>query len=377
MVSHYKLQSLVLSLFVMGTLLATPTVRAQNSSPLVRFTPATVQVIVGQTVDVTVEVADVQGLYGYDLSLTFDPAAVQVVDADPSLDGVQVSRGTLLDSGFIAINTADNAAGTVRFVMTQLNPSEAKNGTGALVIVRLRGKLAGTHSPLTVTNAQLARRDGTPISLTLTAGAVQVIQAAPANPPPTATPTPTQIPASLTPTSTSTTEPARSGMPAAPTWTPFATPTPTPTASPATTTPMPGQNSGPLMQTLTPVPASTLGQAVVNSASPTSAPTRPGSSPDARPAGATVQPTKVMAQPLATASPTVMVAAAISNTPAALPTQALAVTGLGVVTAPDSGSAGPVTPWFLIGAALIVAVITLIMMIILMVAAMRQRKTRS
>ena len=64
-----------------------------------------------------------------DLALTFDPNVVEVVDADPNQAGVQAALGTFLDSGFVVLNAADNVTGTLRFAMTQLNPSQPKSGT--------------------------------------------------------------------------------------------------------------------------------------------------------------------------------------------------------------------------------------------------------
>lgn len=179
---------------------------------VVRIVPASVQVAAGETVDVAVEVVDVVDLYGFDVTVTFDPQVVEVVDADPNLPGVQMAQGLFLDPGFAVINAADNTAGSAHFVMTQLNPSEAKSGTGSLLVVKLLGKQAGTSSPLTLEDPQLARRDGFMIPSTPVSGQVDVIAAG-------------------GPTSTS--------MPTQGAGTPMATAPPGPTALPATATPQP------------------------------------------------------------------------------------------------------------------------------------------
>jgi hypothetical protein len=114
---------------------------------------------------------------------------VEVVDADPGQAGVQMALGTFLDSGFVVLNAADNVTGTVRFAMTQLNPSLPKSGTGALIVIRLRGKQVSGGTPLTLTHAQLAKRDGTALSTNLISGQVSVVAAGTA---PTGTPIPTQ-----------------------------------------------------------------------------------------------------------------------------------------------------------------------------------------
>lgn len=164
---------------------------------VVRVAPTVVTIPVNGTSDVAVEVVDVEGLYGFDLVLTFDPAVVEVVDANPNRPGVQVSFGTFLDPGLSARDTADNAAGTVRYAMTQLNPSEPKDGTGSLIVVTLRGKVTGT-SRLVLSSVTLVNRGATEIPSTVQNGQASVIAAGGNQP--TATPIPTQAPPSPVPT---------------------------------------------------------------------------------------------------------------------------------------------------------------------------------
>jgi hypothetical protein len=114
-----------------------------------------------------------------------------------------------LDSGFVLRNTADNAAGMVRFALTQLSPSTPKSGSGNLIVVRLRGRQISAGSPLTVTQADLAQPDGTLMPVTMGTGTVAVVAAGSA---PTATAVPTQPAGTSLPTGTLT-EPATGGAP--------------------------------------------------------------------------------------------------------------------------------------------------------------------
>lgn len=224
-----------------------PVSRAVSQTPvLVRVTPAQSQVVAGETVDVAVEVVEVQDLYAFDVALTFDPSVVEVVDADPNLPGVQVGLGLFLDAGFAIVNQADNVAGTAHLAMTQLNPSVPKSGTGALIVLRLLGKQAGTTSAIPIVLVQLARSDGTLIpTASPEGGMVDVIASGGGMPP--ATPIPTQgagtpmatpevtippLPPTLTPTPhspTDTPQPTVTNS-TVPTETPQATPTATPRA---------------------------------------------------------------------------------------------------------------------------------------------------
>ena len=113
-------------------------------------------------VEVPIQVADVTGLYAVDLELTFDPSVVTAEDADPASPGVQLGIGSFLDAGLVLYNEVDNQQGIARFVMTQVNPSEPKSGSGVLVVLYLKGVQVG-KSALLITNVQLADRTGVEI----------------------------------------------------------------------------------------------------------------------------------------------------------------------------------------------------------------------
>jgi hypothetical protein len=232
---------LILALAVLASFLpATPLTHAQGTPPAqIRIFPAAIEIPVNEAREVAVEAVDVQALYGIDISLTFDPRAVEVVDADPGSDGVQVALGNFLDPGFVVINKADNLVGTARVVMTQLNPSLPKNGAGLLIVVNLRGKISGASAALTLTRVDLARRDGAVFTGALVAGQVQVV-AGSSGPAPTPFPkqgavTPAPPTATVSAPSPATASPAATRPASTIAPTPVVPPTPTgaPTAPPA------------------------------------------------------------------------------------------------------------------------------------------------
>ena len=153
---------------------------------LVRLEPAHVEVGEGLTAAVQVRVEGVRDLYALDIRLAFDPAAVQVVDADPAAAGTQVRPGDLLKLDVVARNVADNGAGTVWFAMSQANPSPAVSGSGVAFAVTFTGRPGGGHSPLAVSYARLATRDGRSIPVAVQGGdlAVVAVERAPATPTP-------------------------------------------------------------------------------------------------------------------------------------------------------------------------------------------------
>jgi len=216
----------------------------------VRIDPPSAQVRTGGSVTLDIVVADVQDLYGLDVRLAFDPTQVEVLDADPEKEGVQIQPGDFLYPDFMVRNQADNQAGTIWFAINQLNPHEAVSGTGAVASITFRGKAAGTSS-LSFTYHLLGTRQGEPIEAVTQDGQITVEGGAAAptwtpSPLPTETKAETKVPPTETPVPPAPTDtplPTATLPPdATPTWTvapPLPTdtlvpPAPEPTAPPAT-----------------------------------------------------------------------------------------------------------------------------------------------
>ena len=75
------------------TLLLALPVAGQGQGAIVRIDPVMVEVAAGQTATVKFVLADAQNAYGINVRASFDPQVVEVVDADPGKDGVQLSPG--------------------------------------------------------------------------------------------------------------------------------------------------------------------------------------------------------------------------------------------------------------------------------------------
>ena len=224
---------------------------AAQQTTLVHLAPAQALVGEGQTVAVEVRVEDVQDLYGLDIRLSFDPAAIQVVDADPATAGIQVQPGSLLSPDFVVRNTADNQEGTVWFALTQLNPTQEVSGSGAAFIVTFAGKSVGSSSPISFTYVKMAQRSGEEIPASTEDGQISVVEPGEAPPQPTQAPPPQ--PTVVTPTPT-----AAGATTAGPTPTPTAAPTQSPTTAALTDTLTPTPTTLPTQPPPTiPTPADT------------------------------------------------------------------------------------------------------------------------
>ncbi len=158
-----------------GLWLALP---ASAAAPTVTLGNGVLEVPVGQTAPLPISVKDVQDLYGVEIHLRFDPALVQVADADSSTDGVQILLGDFLSADFVAQNRADNQGGTIDFAVTQLNPSEPKSGSGTLCTIQFQGVGAGQTGQLNVVDKTLTTRDGEVIPATAASVEIKVKGAA-------------------------------------------------------------------------------------------------------------------------------------------------------------------------------------------------------
>lgn len=107
----------------------------------IQVIPQTVKVKTGRDVTVELLIDQVSDLYGAQLHLTFDPQVVEVVDADPAQEGVQIEPGTVPSPDYVVQNKADNRAGTIDYALTQLPPRDPASGAGVMARVTFRGKM--------------------------------------------------------------------------------------------------------------------------------------------------------------------------------------------------------------------------------------------
>jgi LysM repeat protein len=235
------------------TLFAHPGGGARAQTPNIRVMPGAPTIGVGQTVVVSVTMDNITNLYAAEFHLQFDPAIVEVVDANTGAAGVQITPGSFLSPDIIAQNQANNALGTIDFAISQRAPRAPVSGSGTLATITFRGKATG-NSAVAFTSVALSNNVGAPIAAVGQNGTITVGEAAApasptptatavpaATPVPTATPLPTHTPTAVPPTPTGTLPaPTPTGTPAPAT--PTRTPAPaTPTRTPAPATPVPTQ----------------------------------------------------------------------------------------------------------------------------------------
>lgn len=163
---------------------------AQGDTAIARPEPPVLNIGQDQIETVQIVLENAHDVYGIDVRASFDPAVVEVVDADPARDGIQLIPGTFVQPDFLVRNVADNQAGTLMYVTTQVNPTPPANGTGVVFSVQFRGKALGKHSELKIDSVAIADRRGVKLSVQPQNGLLAVVQPKP----PTATPELTTAP---------------------------------------------------------------------------------------------------------------------------------------------------------------------------------------
>lgn len=146
--------------------------RAQGIAT-VKPEPAALALQSGEVADVAIRLENARDVYGIDVSAAFDPAIVEIVDADPATDGVQMFEGAFPQPDFVALNSADNAAGTLRYVVTQVNPTPPATGSGVVFSFQVRAR-AGGATDLAVTLVEMSDRDGNLLAVTTGMATIQV-----------------------------------------------------------------------------------------------------------------------------------------------------------------------------------------------------------
>lgn len=159
---------------------------SQQSSGLVKPQPEVFEVGMGQVERLAIVLENASEVYGIDIRAKFDPSMVEIADADPQKDGVQMIAGNFPKPDFLVRNQADNSAGSLMYVITQVNPSPPANGNGVVFYIEIRGKKMG-ETPFTIEFVDAADREGKTLTLDKQDGTIRIVKPKP--PTPTITPT--------------------------------------------------------------------------------------------------------------------------------------------------------------------------------------------
>ena len=146
---------------------AQATAAAQPGAPTISLTTDKTTINKDEQFKVNIDVNGVTDLYAADVRLQFDNSKLEVVDSNPNLPGTQIEIGKFLDpssgQGFVAQNSADNAAGRISYAVTLLSPAKPVSGGGTLATITFKAKDAGAPT-ISFLNALLTKQDNSTIN---------------------------------------------------------------------------------------------------------------------------------------------------------------------------------------------------------------------
>ena len=164
-------KGLVLVSAVMILILLLPSLAAAGGiRPKLSFSPGFCFLPVGQTITLEVRAGGVVNLYGGEFVIQYDPTALEVLDADPNAEGIQISAGEVFGGrdGFVALNAVNDAEGRIYFAATLLEPAAPMQGNATLARFTVRALRPGPailrFSPAYLVDSQANVMDALPLN---------------------------------------------------------------------------------------------------------------------------------------------------------------------------------------------------------------------
>lgn len=132
-----------------GTSLAVMVLPAAASAATLSLSPTSGTHKVGDTFNVEIKL-DTGGVTtsGTDVYVRFDPNVLQVVDANNSSTGVQITPGSLYSQ--TSFNSTDNGAGKISFSGSKSGGSSGYSGTGTLATIKFQATAEASSTNVTV-----------------------------------------------------------------------------------------------------------------------------------------------------------------------------------------------------------------------------------
>lgn len=154
---------------------------AAPQATIVRCDPATIAGPLGSTIDIDIYVENVVDLWAADVRIGFDTTALQVVDADPETDGVQIQPlDTFLSPDAVVRRGVEVKDGEpiIWYAATQVNdpPKDPVSGSGPLARITFRALRAGQFT-LPITYHKIVLRTGIEIPSTAQGCSVTFVDA--------------------------------------------------------------------------------------------------------------------------------------------------------------------------------------------------------
>jgi hypothetical protein len=150
-------------------------VLAAPTAALLMLDPPEAIAVTGSSTTVDVQLSDISNVYGIEMTMSFDPAILSVVDANGAKPGVQIGPGSCPAPDFEVANLADNGAGALEYAVVQLSPTAPCTGgnVASIEFMCVAGLESEVTTPITITSSLISDPDLLAIPHTTQNGAVR------------------------------------------------------------------------------------------------------------------------------------------------------------------------------------------------------------
>ena len=160
--ANRKKTVLIVVLLLASLLVVLPIQMVKAQTATVSVSPQTNTASVGKTVTVAIQLSNVQNLYGFDVTLSYNNAVLQLTNSQPDLGTNSIPGGVLygdpvstnIVAGGVYYNTSLSTSSDYELVATSVNTAGPFSGSGTIVTLTFT-VLSSGQSPLTL-NVQLA-----------------------------------------------------------------------------------------------------------------------------------------------------------------------------------------------------------------------------
>ena len=141
---------------LVSTLTFSPKAAFSQETPLLSVNPPTVEDLPpSQTFTINVTIANVTGLYGLDVRLSWNPAILDYVSHQAKIPVETHSDGVLYNTVLLIKDTVDPVAGTYWVAASSLAPAPSFNGTGAVFEMTFHVNTTG-QTPIEIYSSALS-----------------------------------------------------------------------------------------------------------------------------------------------------------------------------------------------------------------------------
>ncbi|QPB84268.1 hypothetical protein CWC22_015270 [Pseudoalteromonas rubra] len=111
---------------------------------------------------VDVMVKDLPEVYGVQLSVSYDPQTLTLIDQNPKIAGAQLEHGNFLDTKrlYTLRNQATPKSREVQYIVSQVAPAESASGDGRLARLYFSAPTNATNTDISIKRVEFGTRHG-------------------------------------------------------------------------------------------------------------------------------------------------------------------------------------------------------------------------